>query len=88
MLKCEASHGCASIEMHGSAGRIMQDMCGIVEGIVAEVYGGMIEENASSESVSKFRTLTNVMLLKAVCQGVERAEERYREFKNAEMDQG
>ena len=87
MLKCEASHGCANIEMHGSAGRIMQDMCGIIEGIVAEVYGSLIEENAPDESAAKFRTLTNVMLLKAVGKGIERAEERYREFKNAEMDQ-
>ena len=87
MVKCEASHGCASIEMHGSAGRIMQDMCGIVEGVVAEIYGGLIEEDAPDESAARFRTLTNVMMLKAVSQGIERAKARYNEFKNAEMDQ-
>lgn len=76
MIKCKAEHGNAEIEMHGSAGKLMDDLCGIVEAVTSTILTDMIDcdPESAKKQAATFRTIANLALIKAVSNAIERAE--------------
>lgn len=76
MIKCKADHGNAQLEMYGSAGKLMEDLCGIVEAVTSTILADIVDcdpDNAK-EQTANFRTIANLALIKAISNAIERVE--------------
>lgn len=76
MIKCKADHGKAELEMHGPAGKLMEDLCGIVEAVTSTILADIVDcdPDNEKEQTANFRTIANLALIKAVSNAIERVE--------------
>lgn len=77
MIKCKADHGKAELEMHGPAGKLMEDLCGIVEAVTSTILADILDccdPGSANEQTATFRTIANLALIKAVSNAIERVE--------------